>query len=548
MGGLVCTALLAALPAVAPAKMDKNAGIASGDPTSDAVIVWARATKSGKVTAQVSTSKGFSRRKTKSKNVSARGSKDFTVQVEFKRLKAGTRYYYRFKQGGSSSSKGQFKTLPRKSKASAFELTYTGDSDGHIQGGKPVFNNFESLDAAKREKSDLFVYLGDTIYSDGSVVCPATFPGQSVCNGHPATDILSWPVARTVPEKWAKYKENRGYAHLRNLLASVASATNWDDHEVINDFDVADLNKTASGRALLAAGLQAFRNYFPIRKYSPNSTGFYRDFKAGKNAEVWILDERSFRNAEADDGTECDNPPGSGNADLAPTAPQTTRNVFTAVAPALANPVPPACIAKLNDPSRTMLGSTQLAAFKNSLKASTAKWKLVFTGDPIQQEYALPYDRWEGYPKERANILKHIKDNDIKNVVWLTTDQHDSVLGPVRNCTLGGPVEGPCPAAGSPTGMHELITGPIATNTFSKEIQGATGSASAGGLVQGAFLAQPPPNGVGTECANVDTYSYAVVNINKAGTTLTMTSKDQKGQVIKDPLTGKPCSKTLTAQ
>lgn len=546
MGGLVCAALLVALPAVASAKMDKNAGIAAGDPTSDAIIVWARATKSGKVTAQVSTSKGFSRSKTKSKNVNASSSKDFTVQVEFKRLKAGTRYYYRFKQGSSKSGKGQFKTLPRKSKASAFKLTFTGDSDGHRVGGNPVFNNFESLDAARREKSDLFVYLGDTIYSDGTVVCPATFLGSTVCTGKTSPQSVSFPVARTVAEKWAKYKENRGYQHLRNFLGSLASVTNWDDHEVINDFDRDYINSTPANRALFAAGLQAFRNYFPIRKYSANSTGFYRNFKAGKNVEMWVLDERSFRDAEANDTAICDNPPGT--PDLAPTAPQSTRGAFSAIAASLLNPVPPACLAKFNQPGRSMLGTTQLNAFKSSLKASTAKWKLIFTGDPIQQLYAAPYDRWEGYPKERADLLKHIKDSGIKNVVWLATDQHDSVLGPVRNCTLGGPVEGPCPSAGSPTGMHELITGGIATNSFSKEIQGATGSTSAGGLVQGIFYVPPPPNGLGTECAQLDKYSYALVTINKSGSQLTMASKDQSGQVVKDPTTGKPCSKTLTAQ
>ena len=87
----------------------------------------------------------------------------------------------------------------------------------------------------------------------------------------------------------------------------------------------------------------------------------------GKNLEVFFLDERSFRSSSSDYQGLCDNPAGSGNPDLAPTAPQSTRNVFSAIAPQLANPVPAGCTASINDPNRTMLGSKQLKAFKKAI-------------------------------------------------------------------------------------------------------------------------------------------------------------------------------------
>ena len=44
-----------------------------------------------------------------------------------------------------------------------------------------------------------------------------------------------------------------------------------------------------------------------------------------------------------------------------------------------------------------MLGPVQKAQLKSDLLASTAKYKMVVSQDPIQQFHVLPYDRWEGY-------------------------------------------------------------------------------------------------------------------------------------------------------
>lgn len=126
--------------------------------------------------------------------------------------------------------------------------------------------------------------------------------------------------------------------------------------------------------------------------------------------------------------------------DLAPTAPQPVRDAFSTLAPSLRNPVPPACLAALNDPSRTLLGARQYAAFTKAIKASTATWKVVVNEVPIQQYYALPYDRWEGYAAERERLLAFLKAN-VRNVVFLTTDTHANLVNEVRSRTLGASPE-----------------------------------------------------------------------------------------------------------
>ena len=69
-----------------------------------------------------------------------------------------------------------------------------------------------------------------------------------------------------------------------------------------------------------------------------------------------------------------------------------------------------------------MLGARQYAAFTQAIRASTATWKVIVNEVPIQQFYALPYDRWEGYAAERSACSASCAN--VKNVVFLTTDTH----------------------------------------------------------------------------------------------------------------------------
>ncbi|MEK8093594.1 alkaline phosphatase D family protein [Methylocystis sp. IM3] len=86
-----------------------------------------------------------------------------------------------------------------------------------------------------------------------------------------------------------------------------------------------------------------------------------------------------------------------------------------------------------NDPRRTMLGKTQLAWFKQQLldaRDAGVKWKIVALSTPIDiwvdfSTKALDNKSWVGgYNYERNDIMKFIADNGVKNVVFLTTDDH----------------------------------------------------------------------------------------------------------------------------
>jgi phosphodiesterase/alkaline phosphatase D-like protein len=522
VGGCLASAALALATAPpAGAATGFGFGVASGDVTAHSAILWARAAKAGDAVLQVTPAGGFGpcRVGTAGAAVGLRvkvtARNDRTVQKRVTGLKSGTEYRYRFCMGGGAhSDAGTFETAPSPSQSPTIRFAISGDQDALPARGKknPFWSRFQIWDQIRGERNDFNVLLGDTIYSDTEVP------------GHGRKD-----VATTVPQKWNKYRINLGQRAWPEARGATSYYAHWDDHEFINDFspfentfplDVGTVN--INGKVLYRRSVEAFRDYNPVGFSARN--GLYRSFRWGKNLEIFFLDERSFRSQSADYQGTCDNPPGSGNPDLAPTAPQRTRNTFALIVPQLANPPSQQCIARLNDPHRTMLGRRQLVQFRHDIKSSTATFKVVLNEVPIQQYYALPYDRWEGYPVERVRLLNFLA-NQVKNVFFLTTDVHAALVNDARFKTLeqDGPLD---------SGITEVTTGPISTAPYGFEISHTVGNDNAGKLIHDAFFKPDPPDGVGMRCAAMDQFNYAEVKV--TDTRLTVKLKNIKGQPVKD--------------
>jgi phosphodiesterase/alkaline phosphatase D-like protein len=190
---------------------------------------------------------------------------------------------------------------------------------------RPFFNNFETLDSARLERPDFFVYLGDTIYADSGL--------------RPAP-------AQTLDQYRAAYRVNRDYEALRALMQATATYAIWADHEVQNDFDGQTVD-----RALYANGREAFLEYMPIHEprllqdASCAGTPLFRAFRWGKDLDLIILDERSCRSASVE---------GICQGDLAPTLPGPVRQQF-----GLPAQPPVGCLQALFDPTRTLIGPVQ---------------------------------------------------------------------------------------------------------------------------------------------------------------------------------------------
>jgi len=229
-----------ALPVGAAAKLAFTHGVASGDVTPFSAVLWTRVNEPSRLKVKVSTDPGFAPAATLVRQVVARPEHDFTAKLLVFPLSPATRYHYHFvgPGGNVTSEVGRFRTPPLPFVRQDVRFTFTGDTDGTREHGVPAFNNFEVLDRIHEENGDFFVYLGDTIYSDS----------------------LFAPPAATLAAHRAKYKENRTYDALRDLLGATSTYVIWDDHEVFDNFagQTARPERVANGR-------QAFTEYMPLR-------------------------------------------------------------------------------------------------------------------------------------------------------------------------------------------------------------------------------------------------------------------------------------------
>ena len=106
------------------------------------------------------------------------------------------------------------------------------------------------------------------------------------------------------------------------------------------------------------------------------------------------------------------------------------------------------------------------------------------------------------------------------------------LVGELRTQTL----EPPAPAG---TGVWEVVTGPVATNTYGREIERFLGAPGSAAFVTALFFTPPPPRGLGLACANVDQPGYAQVVV--TARTLTVTPRAAAGRRVVGA-SGRPCA------
>jgi alkaline phosphatase D len=477
-------------------------GIASGDVSDTSARLWTRVNQTATLTLEVSLEPDFNPL-AYTDTIPVSSTTDFTALITAQPLQAGATHYYRWRGPATTSPVGKFNTAPMSDVAADLRFAFSGDSDGTLVGGQTFYNNFEVLDSARLNDPDFFVYLGDIVYAD------------SPLRPSPAT---------TLPEYRETYKENRLVQALPDFLASTSTYAIWDDHEVMNDFDGQTVNQT-----LYKNGRQALLEYMPIGDAglpsdpSCAADPLFRQFSWGSEADIIILDERSCRSADVESSCYIfgDIP------DPVPALPPEIRQDFGDLG-LPANP-PTGCLDAINDPSRTFLGPVQKQLFMDALLNSSARWKIVVNELPIQQFFLLPYDRWEGYAAERAEIINFIRDNHIENVVFVTADTHANLANQVYVDFFSDPQ----PVA------EEFVTGPIATSTLEDAILSLpiTGALEA---VNDLF------DFIGMDCRNLDAYSYGLVDINAANGLATISFRDDTGAILVDssnPLVS--CARTL---
>ena len=277
------------------------------------------------------------------------------------------------------------------------------------------------------------------------------------------------------------------------------------------------------------------------RSRSAQDRGIYRTFRWGKNLQMFFLDERSFRSGKASANHVCDNPD-TGQPDLAPTAPASIRNGCFGAGP-LPRPAGLAGLQGQDQQPRTEPSSapSQLNRFVNDVKSSNAKWKVVMNETPIQQFYALPYDRWEGYATERVRLLRALQTANVNHLVFLTTDTHAALANVVRYRTLPTTSRPATPLTTIPsnTPYQDFVIGPVGHDSvLAGDRRGHGQKRQRQGDLE-RVLQAAPPSGMGMSCAQGGENSYGEVTV--TGTTLRIAYKDENGNTLLDSDGSTPC-------
>ena len=231
-------------------------GVAAGDATPQAVVLWTRTGGPAPLWVEFSTNGGFAGASSTNPFYTTPDA-DYTAKVELTGLQPGQRYFYRFVSGSARSVSGTFVTPPALDRDEAVTVIWGADTAEDYR-PFPVFRGMRARNA------DLFLYLGDTVYSD-----------------------FGRFRAIALEQYRQKYQINREDLFLREYLTTIATWVVWDDHEVENNFD--------SEHIRLEIGLRAFREYWPIRPSADAPGRLYRSFRWGRTAEFFILDTRQHR-------------------------------------------------------------------------------------------------------------------------------------------------------------------------------------------------------------------------------------------------------------
>jgi len=403
--GLAGAGLLGfAAPAIAQANRPVfTHGVQSGDVTANSGMIWARADRPARLMVEVATTDSF-RNARKLRGPAAVETIDFTASLDLTDLPAGQDIFYRLQWQDladvnllSEPTVGRFRTAPGDKRDISF--VWTGDTAGQGWGINLDWGGMRCYQTMLGNRPDFFIHSGDNIYADGPIQSEVALPDGSIWKN--VTIEEKSKVAETLAEFRGCYKYNLMDDNVRRFNAEVPIFSQWDDHEVTNNWYpgemlISDDRYTVKSASLLASRAQrAFLEYMPIRPTLGDPERIYRKISYGPLLDIFFIDMRSYRGAN------------SANDQLE------------------------------RGPETDFLGAEQLKWLKQELLASKATWKVIAADMPIGIQVKdkvgdLPAfengANGDGPVKGRehdfADLLRFIKHSGIKQTVWLTADVH----------------------------------------------------------------------------------------------------------------------------
>lgn len=332
-GSLAASAALAlggtglAAPAFALSGRPRAAwGVQTGDVTASSGLVWVRSDRPARMLVETSASESFRRVRRHHGPLVGAGT-DFTGTTALRGLPAGEQIHYRVTLADPDDPRrtgepvvGTFRTAPER-RRDGVRFLWSGDIAGQGWGINPDIGGFRAYEEMRRLDPDFFLCSGDSIYADGVIQPSVTLPDGRIWRN--VTTPEKSKVAETLDEYRGNFRYNLLDHNVRAFNAQVPSVVQWDDHEVRNNWYpgqiLDDARYTEKDVDVLAArALRAFGDYTPVSTLHARAGGgssrtsrMHRVVRYGPLLDVFVLDMRSYRNANSPAGRPTTRPASS---------------------------------------------------------------------------------------------------------------------------------------------------------------------------------------------------------------------------------------------
>lgn len=377
-------------------------GVQTGDVTCDSGLVWVRSDRPARMIVETSATESF-RNARRWHGPLLGADTDFTGTTRLRGLPSGEQIHYRVLLADPDDPRrtgepvtGTFRTASAR-RRDGIKFLWSGDLAGQGWGINPDLGGYTIYNAMGALDPDFFLCSGDNIYADGPITSSVALPDGSTWRN--ITTQEKSKVAETLAEFRGNFRYNLLDDNLKRFNAQVPSIVQWDDHEVTNNWYPGEILGDArytekSVDVLSSRARQAFSEYFPISTLRRPDGRVYRTVRHGPLLDVFVLDMRTYRNANSTDDQTTD--------------------------------------------AQGILGAEQLKWLKGELSRSRAVWKVIASDMPLG--LVVP-DTGDGKPNieavaqgdpgaplgrelQIAELLRFIKHRRITGTVWLTADVH----------------------------------------------------------------------------------------------------------------------------
>jgi alkaline phosphatase D len=458
-------------------------GVASGDPKESSIVFWTRypgSASSRPLRLELSLAQDFARLAA-SVNLTALASYDYTVRAKVTGLAPATQYYYRFVAGSDTSPLGMARTAPAASSSpQSLRFAWISCQDWS-------HNHWGAFKLLAQEPLDFVVHVGDYIYE-------AVDPSFQAKQAEPAHTYITLPNgvanpgsqpgihAVSLEDYRTLYRAYRGDTRLQEVHRRFPMIAVWDDHEFSDDcwqdhqtYDNSNTRETARRRS----ANQAWAEYMPVDlgdvSFDRNNPAYdniriYRDFHFGTLLHLVMTDERLYRDdhvvPEATIANLKGHDPVHGDDFIGARA-LVQRDVLIG-----AEEIATRTLGR----TPSILGTTQTTWWKNTMRASTARWRAWgnevtlnrmwldvrnLPVSPYDQLFVLNADVWDGYPSAKNELMAYLQAQGIGDVVAITGDLHAFQCGVVR--------DNPDPAVGKAV-MVDFVSAGISSPSYYREV------------------------------------------------------------------------------